>query len=64
MTERASPKAELIATLVTARQVATDTALPAVRLAMIHGLLNHAYVLAQHVGENMRPRKEPRAEPR
>jgi len=57
MSERQSPKQELIITLDAAWKL-FDTGDPApVRLAQIRGLVDHARALALRVGELAKPRK-------
>ena len=57
MTERDSPKKELILTLDSAWKLITDTTEPpGVRLAMLRGLVDHARALALRVGETSRVR--------
>ena len=51
-----SPKQELILTLDTACTLLKAGDAPAVRLAQLHGLIDHARALALRVGEVSKPR--------
>ena len=52
-----SPKQELVVTLDAAWKLIDAGDPPAVRLAMMRGLLDHARALAQRVGEVAKPRR-------
>ena len=52
-----SPKQELIVTLDAAWKLVDAGDPPAVRLAMMRGVLDHARALAQRVGEVAKPRR-------
>jgi hypothetical protein len=60
LTERDSPKKELQLTLEAAwKLIVEGSDKPAITLAQIRGLVDHARALAQRVGEVSRVRKEP-----
>ncbi len=52
-----SPRAELIVTLDAAWKLLEASEPPAVRLAMMRGLIDHSRALAQRVGEYRKERK-------
>jgi hypothetical protein len=56
-----SPKQELVVTLEAAWRLLDGAEPPAVRLAQLRGLLDHARALAQRVGEMAKTRREPTA---
>lgn len=59
MSERQSPKQELIETLVAMNKILGDQSAPdRVRMAQLGGLLEHAQRLALNVGEASRPKKK------
>jgi hypothetical protein len=56
-----TPKQEIIVTLEAAWKLLDGAEPPAVRLAQMRGLVDHARALAQRVGEMAKARKEPNA---